>query len=207
MKRLRTLLNQTSDKAIDAGLRYFPAPYEQTTVRDPISEAVHYVADKTRMFFTKNNKPEEIAQRIRDGDYKNIFPLEAIKSDKRLRQIICDINFEVSDFESRRERLVGLSPEWVYRGVIGTHHADNPPSQSIPFYEGKPIHQQVAIARKAGYPTFFYNGNPVCKQWIVTEDGPLLRSFNKNYQEVKIQEDDQIELFGVVIGLAREFYL
>jgi len=55
--------------------------------------------------------------------------------------------------------------------------------------------------------TFFYNGNPVCKQWIVTEDGPLLRSFNKNYQEVKIQEDDQIELFGVVIGLAREFYL
>lgn len=55
--------------------------------------------------------------------------------------------------------------------------------------------------------TFFYNGNPICKQWVIKEDGPYLRSFNSKYQEIKINEDDQIELFGVVIGLAREFYL
>lgn len=55
--------------------------------------------------------------------------------------------------------------------------------------------------------TFFYNGNPICKQWIITDNGPILRSFNQKYTEIKIQEEDQIELFGVVIGLAREFFV
>lgn len=55
--------------------------------------------------------------------------------------------------------------------------------------------------------TFFYNGNPICKQWIKTENGFVLRSLNRKYPDIEVSETDQLELFGVVIGLAREFFL
>lgn len=55
--------------------------------------------------------------------------------------------------------------------------------------------------------TFFYNGNPICKQWFKTENGFVLKSINSKYQDLVIKESDQIELFGVVIGLAREFFI
>jgi DNA polymerase V len=55
--------------------------------------------------------------------------------------------------------------------------------------------------------TFFYNGNPICKQWIKTENGFILRSINSKYPDLIIMESDQLELFGVVIGLARDLFL
>lgn len=66
----------------------------------------------------------------------------------------------------------------------------------------------TSLALKNGsIGTFFYNGNPVCKQWFKTENGFVLKSINSKYQDLIIKESDQIELFGVVIGLAREFFI
>ncbi len=53
---------------------------------------------------------------------------------------------------------------------------------------------------------FFYNGSPICKQFIKQNDKAILRSFNKAYKDVIITENDDLQLFGVVIGLARELY-
>jgi DNA polymerase V len=52
----------------------------------------------------------------------------------------------------------------------------------------------------------FYNGNPMCKQFVVEKGNKLLRSFNHLVKDIPITEDDQIEVFGVVIGLVRDFY-
>ena len=55
--------------------------------------------------------------------------------------------------------------------------------------------------------TFFYNGNPICKQWIKTENGFVLKSLNSKYPDLVITDSDEIELFGVVIGLARDLFI
>lgn len=51
----------------------------------------------------------------------------------------------------------------------------------------------------------FYNGNPICKQFIVNGRVKVLHSFNEKYPDVVIGEDDQLQLFGVVVGLVRDF--
>jgi DNA polymerase V len=55
--------------------------------------------------------------------------------------------------------------------------------------------------------TFFYNGSPICKQWIKKPDGFVLRSINSKYPDLIITDSDQIELFGIVIGLARDLFI
>ena len=52
----------------------------------------------------------------------------------------------------------------------------------------------------------FLNGTPMCKQIILEKNKKILRSFNQSYKEILIGEDDELALFGVVIGLARDFY-
>lgn len=51
----------------------------------------------------------------------------------------------------------------------------------------------------------FFNGNPICKQFLVLNGKKYLCSFNKKYEDIEITEDDELEVFGVVIGLARDF--
>ncbi len=53
---------------------------------------------------------------------------------------------------------------------------------------------------------FFYNGQAICKQYLKTGKRVRLVSFNKKYPEFFLQEDDVLEIFGVVTGIAREFY-
>lgn len=51
----------------------------------------------------------------------------------------------------------------------------------------------------------FFNGSPICKQFFVYNGKKYLRSFNTKYQDIEITEEDELEVFGVVIGLARDF--
>ena len=52
----------------------------------------------------------------------------------------------------------------------------------------------------------FYNGNPICKKLVITPTKKILRSTNSKYVDIEITEDDELQVFGVVIGLARDFY-
>lgn len=51
----------------------------------------------------------------------------------------------------------------------------------------------------------FFNNSPLCKQMLITKDGVFLHSFNSKYQDIKISEEDEFQVFGTVIGLARDF--
>jgi len=61
-----------------------------------------------------------------------------------------------------------------------------------------PIHGSVVAV--------FFNGNPICKQLVITPEKKYLHSFNLKYSDIEITEDDELQVFGVVIGLARDFY-
>ena len=54
--------------------------------------------------------------------------------------------------------------------------------------------------------TFFFNDIAICKQYIRNENQVLLRSFDPKVKDIKITNEDKLELFGVVTGLARNFY-
>ena len=51
--------------------------------------------------------------------------------------------------------------------------------------------------------TFFYNNQAICKKYIKHNGQVILRSLNTEYKDIIINEDDQLDLFGVVTGLAR----
>ncbi len=51
----------------------------------------------------------------------------------------------------------------------------------------------------------FFNGDPLCKQLSMTHSQIRLKSFNSKYKEIIVKEDDELEIFGVVIGLVRDF--
>jgi len=50
----------------------------------------------------------------------------------------------------------------------------------------------------------FFNGNPLCKQFILHKNKKYLKSLNENYPTLEISPDDELNIFGVVIGLARD---
>jgi len=54
--------------------------------------------------------------------------------------------------------------------------------------------------------TFFFNGHAVCKQFVKNANQVILRSFHDDYPDIIVGEADQLELFGVVVGLARDFF-
>jgi DNA polymerase V len=51
---------------------------------------------------------------------------------------------------------------------------------------------------------FYLNQVAVCKLYIKKNQQVLLRSFNSHYPDIQISEKDDLELFGVVIGIARD---
>ncbi|ATH07972.1 hypothetical protein BIY24_08410 [Halobacteriovorax marinus] len=51
----------------------------------------------------------------------------------------------------------------------------------------------------------FHNGNPLCKKFLQRENHILLRSLNKKYSDIQVCDDDELQVFGVVIGVARDF--
>ncbi len=51
----------------------------------------------------------------------------------------------------------------------------------------------------------FYNGNPLCKKLYQRGEECRLQSLNKDYPDILIGEDDDLQIFGVIIGVARDF--
>lgn len=51
----------------------------------------------------------------------------------------------------------------------------------------------------------FYNGTPLCKQYFQIGSKSFLKSYNSKHPDIEIIESDNLDFFGVVIGLAREF--
>lgn len=51
----------------------------------------------------------------------------------------------------------------------------------------------------------FYNGNPLCKKLYQKGEECRLQSLHKDYPDILIGEDDDLQIFGVVIGVARDF--
>ncbi len=51
----------------------------------------------------------------------------------------------------------------------------------------------------------FFNGNPICKQLVIDGESRYLHSFNDRFKDILITVDDDLQIFGVVIGLTRDF--
>lgn len=54
--------------------------------------------------------------------------------------------------------------------------------------------------------TFYFNGHAICKQYLITSNGVILHSFNPKYKDILITETDDLQLFGVVIGITRDMF-
>jgi DNA polymerase V len=52
----------------------------------------------------------------------------------------------------------------------------------------------------------FYNGTPMCKQIIFEPNKKILRPLNRAHKDLIVTGDDELTLFGIVIGLARDLY-
>lgn len=52
--------------------------------------------------------------------------------------------------------------------------------------------------------TFHFNGHAICKQYLEVNGKILLHSFNTNYEDIIIKDNDDLQLFGVVIGITRD---
>ena len=50
----------------------------------------------------------------------------------------------------------------------------------------------------------YFNGEAICKQYLKTSAGIILRSINTKYKDIIVTENDELELFGVVIGITRD---
>lgn len=50
----------------------------------------------------------------------------------------------------------------------------------------------------------FFNGNPICKKLTFRYPKKILVSLNSKYKSIEVTEDDELKVFGVVIGLARD---
>ena len=64
------------------------------------------------------------------------------------------------------------------------------------------VDRSVQLFDKA-VAAFFLNNHAICKQYIKKDGRVYLRSFNKSHADIPITEDDQLDLFGVVTGIAR----
>lgn len=52
--------------------------------------------------------------------------------------------------------------------------------------------------------TFFLNGHSICKQYLKVHENIFLHSYNPDYDDFQIQENDDLQLFGVVVGMVRD---
>jgi DNA polymerase V len=50
----------------------------------------------------------------------------------------------------------------------------------------------------------FFNGNPICKRIVFRYPKKILTSFNSKYKPIEVSDEDDLQIFGVVIGLARD---
>lgn len=50
------------------------------------------------------------------------------------------------------------------------------------------------------------DGEVLCKQLVSTHEGPILRSLNTNYSDIKITEEMNFKAIGAIIGIYRDYY-
>jgi DNA polymerase V len=53
---------------------------------------------------------------------------------------------------------------------------------------------------------FYFNGIPMCKEIIKSESNTYLKSSNKEFKTIVVTADDELTVFGVVIGIVRDPY-
>lgn len=56
------------------------------------------------------------------------------------------------------------------------------------------------------YVAIYFNGTPMCKQYIEVAGKRYLHSLNKRFSDIEITAEDELIVFGVVIGLVRDFF-
>ena len=60
------------------------------------------------------------------------------------------------------------------------------------------------LLSSGNFITCFFNGSAICKQYFKTAEGAVLKSINPNFKDLAISDEDQFELFGVVIAIVRD---
>lgn len=50
----------------------------------------------------------------------------------------------------------------------------------------------------------FLNGSPKCKQLLIKKNLSYLHSLNEKYKDIRIRDNDELVIFGVVTGIVRE---
>jgi DNA polymerase V len=53
---------------------------------------------------------------------------------------------------------------------------------------------------------FYFNGVPMCKEIIKSENNTYLKSANSSFKTIIVTSDDELNVFGVVIGIVRDPY-
>jgi DNA polymerase V len=53
---------------------------------------------------------------------------------------------------------------------------------------------------------FYLNGLPMCKEIINSENNTYLKSMNPKHKTIIVSSDDELSVFGVVIGIVRDPY-
>lgn len=71
--------------------------------------------------------------------------------------------------------------------------------------------QDILIVDRSRMPlsgdiiAFFLNGDPLCKQYVIQGDRIILHSLSVHYKDILVKEEDDFQVFGTVMGLARDF--
>jgi len=52
----------------------------------------------------------------------------------------------------------------------------------------------------------YFNGTPMCKQFVEYAGKKYLHSLNKKYKDLEITNEDELIVFGTVMGLVRDFF-
>lgn len=53
---------------------------------------------------------------------------------------------------------------------------------------------------------FYLNGTPMCKQLIQLENKTYLKSVNPKYKTINVGHEDELNVFGVIVGIVRDPY-
>ena len=53
---------------------------------------------------------------------------------------------------------------------------------------------------------FYLNGTPMCKQIINLESKTFLKSVNPSFKTIVVSDEDELSVFGVVVGIVRDPY-
>lgn len=53
---------------------------------------------------------------------------------------------------------------------------------------------------------FYLNGVPMCKEYLILGKRSYLKSSNPEFKTISVKEEDELTVFGVVVGIVRDPY-